>query len=254
MKKNIIITAGPTNERIDSVMKITNMSTGAMGCSVAETFIEDKENEIEKIFFISTKMTYKPKIENAKIEYVTVESTQDLIEALEKIFKENKIDIMVHSAAVGDYKGKYSIRAEDLINEILEKIENNPKEEITKEMLMNIFENPKVVTDNSGKMSSNEPHLMTMLTLTPKVISSIKKLAPNIKLVGFKLLDGVTKENLLEVATKLRNKNDADYIVANDLSKIGNGKHWAMIVGENGVICECQTKKEIAKEIEKLVF
>ena len=86
MKKKIIITAGPTNERIDSVMKITNMSTGSMGCNVAETFLEDKENEIEKIFFISTQMTYKPKIESSKIEYVTVESTQDLIQALEKIF------------------------------------------------------------------------------------------------------------------------------------------------------------------------
>ena len=113
---------------------------------------------------------------------------------------------------------------------------------------------PKAVADNSGKMSSNEPHLMTMLTLTPKVISLIKKNAPDITLVGFKLLDGVSKEKLLSVASNLRNKNDADYIVANDLSKIGDGKHWAMIVGENGVICECQTKKEIAKEIEKLVF
>ena len=80
------------------------------------------------------------------------------------------------------------------------------------------------------------------------------KNVPDITLVGFKLLDGVSKEKLLSVASNLRNKNDADYIVANDLSKIGDGKHWAMIVGENGVICECQTKKEIAKEIEKLVF
>jgi len=29
--KNIIVTSGPTNERIDAVMKITNMSTGALG-------------------------------------------------------------------------------------------------------------------------------------------------------------------------------------------------------------------------------
>ena len=43
MKKTIIITAGPTNERIDDVMKITNMSTGALGCNIAETFLEDKE-------------------------------------------------------------------------------------------------------------------------------------------------------------------------------------------------------------------
>lgn len=251
MKKKIIITSGPTNERIDSVMKITNMSTGALGCVFAETFLEEKEEEIEKIFFISTKMAYKPRVKSHKIETVIVESTQDLIDALEKIFKENKIDIMIHSAAVGDYIGKYSIRAEDLVDEIYETIQNK---EITKKKLMTIFENPRVIADNSGKMPSCEPHLMTMFMLTPKVIGLIKKIAPDVKLVGFKLLDGVSKEKLIKVATNLLEKNNADYIVANDLSRISGGKHWAMIVGKNGVICECQTKKDIAMEIEKLMF
>lgn len=254
MKKKIIITAGPTNERIDSVMKITNMSTGALGCVFAETFIEDMDDEIEKIFYISTKMSYKPRVENSKIECVTIESTQDLINALKEIFSKNKIDIVIHSAAVGDYVGKYSIRAEELIDEILETVKLTPTSELTKEKLMSIFENPRAIADNSGKMSSYEPHLMTMFDLTPKVIGIIKKLAPNVKLVGFKLLDGVDKEELLQVATKLRKKNNADYIVANDLSKIGKGKHWAMIVGNNGIIQECNTKKDIAKAIETLVF
>ena len=254
MKKKIIITSGPTNERIDSVMKITNMSTGALGCVFAETFLEEKEEEIEKIFFISTKMAYKPRVKSHKIEIVIVESTQDLIDALEKIFKENKIDIMIHSAAVGDYAGKYSIRAEDLVDEIWETIQNIPAKEITKKKLMIIFENPRVIADNSGKMSSYEPHLMTMFTLTPKVIGMIKKIAPDVKLVGFKLLDGVSKEKLIKVATNLLEKNNTDYIVANDLSKIGGGKHWAMIVGKNGVVRECQTKKDIAIAIEKLMF
>lgn len=254
MKKKIIITSGPTNERIDSVMKITNMSTGALGCVFAETFLEDKEEEIEKIFFISTKMSYKPRVKSTKIEYVTVESTKDLIDALERIFSENKIDIVIHSAAVGDYTGRYSIRAEELVEEIWDTIKKIPTEEITKEKLMEIFENPRGIADNSGKMSSYEPHLMTMYNLTPKVIGMIKKQDPNVRLVGFKLLDGVSKEELLSVATKLLKENQADYIVANDLFKIGGGKHWAMIVGENGVVCECQTKKDIAMMIENLMF
>lgn len=254
MKKNIIITSGPTNERIDSVMKITNMSTGALGCIMAETLLEEKEEEIEKIFYVSTKMSYKPRVANPKIECVTVETTQDLIDALQDIFSKNKIDIMIHSAAVGDYAGKYSIRAEELVDEIWDTIQSIPAKDITKEMLINIFENPRSVADNSGKMSSYEPHLMTMLTLTPKVIGMVKKFAPDVKLVGFKLLDGVTKEELLNVAMRLREKNKADYIVANDLSKIGGGKHWAMIVGEEGIVCECETKKDIAKAIGDLVF
>ncbi|MCI8345275.1 MAG: phosphopantothenate--cysteine ligase [Clostridia bacterium] len=253
--KNIIITSGPTNEKIDAVMKITNMSTGALGAAVADTFLEERNEEIERIYYISTKMSYKPKVKSEKIQFITVESTQDLIEALEEIFATKKIDIIIHSAAVGDYAGKYAIRAEELVDEIWEKVQNaKSKEEITKEMLMSIFENPETVCNNTTKISSYEPHLMTMLTLTPKVISKIKQMAPEVTLVGFKLLEGVSKEELYDVASKLRQKNKADYIVANDLAKIGNGKHWAMIINEKGITAECETKKEIAQTLEKLLF
>lgn len=236
-------------------MKITNMSTGALGSIIAETLLEKKYDELGTIYYISTKMSRKPRIESDKIVYVTVESTQDLIDALENLFSIQEIDIMIHSAAVGDYLGKYVIRAEDLIDEIFETIQTSTnKEEITKERLLQIFENSRAICNNDTKISSYEPHLMTMLGLTPKVIGLIKKMAPNITLIGFKLLDGVNKSELNEVATKLRVKNDADYIVANDLSKIGNGKHWAMILDSNGVVVECNTKREIAESLINILF
>ncbi len=255
MKKNIIITAGPTNEKIDAVMKITNMGTGSLGKTIAETFLENKADEIETIYYISTNLSNKPKTTSEKVKLITVESTQDLINELEKIFTNTKIDIMIHSAAVGDYAGKYVIRAEDLIDEIWDTIQTaKNKEEITKEALMDIFENPKSICNNATKISSNEPHLMTMLQLTPKVIGKIKQMAPEVTLVGFKLLEGVSKEELYQVASKIREKNQARFVVANDLAKIGNGKHWAMILDENGVIEECNTKKEIAQALENLLF
>ena len=95
---------------------------------------------------------------------------------------------------------------------------------------------------------------MFKLSLTPKVIGSIKKTSPETKLFGFKLLDGVSHEELIEVATRLREKNQADYIIANDLSTIGNGKHPAYFVGENGVDYTCETKQEIAKTLKKVIF
>lgn len=254
MGKKIIITAGPTNERIDAVMKITNMSTGALGNVVAETFLEDKYDEIETIFYVSTKMSYKPRIHSEKVQFVTIESTQDLLEALKEIFATHKIDIIIHSSAVGDYAGKYVIRAEELVDEIWEKLQNSPKEAITQATLMDIFENPRSICNNDTKISSYEPHLMTMFELTPKVISQIKAMAPDVTLVGFKLLEGVSKEELYQVASRLRAKNNADFIVANDLAKIGNGKHWAMILNESGILTECTTKKEIAKALEELLF
>lgn len=255
MGKKIIITSGPTNERIDAVMKITNMSTGALGSIFADTFLEDKNDEIDKIYYISTKLSYKPRITSEKVEVVTIESTDDLLKALEKIFATEKIDIIIHSAAVGDYAGKYAVRAEDLVDEIIDMVQSaKNSQDVTKEKLMDIFENPRSVCNDETKISSYEPHLMTMLTLTPKVIGRIKEMAPNVTLVGFKLLEGVTREELYNVASRLRIKNRADYIVANDLAKIGNGKHWAMIINENGILTECNTKKEIAKTLEEILF
>lgn len=252
--KNIIITSGPTNERIDSVMKITNMSTGALGAVIADTLQESYGQEIGKIFYLSTKMSRKPSIEKVPIEYVTIESTQDLIDALKDIFEHNTIDVMIHSAAVGDYTGKFSIRAEDLAGEIATLDLKDMSYNEAVDAIMEVFENPKAVADNSGKMSSYEPHLMVALGLTPKVIGMVKDLSPNTILVGFKLLDGVSKDELFNVADRLRQKNRADYIVANDLSKIRNSKHWAMIVGKDGIVTECETKKEIAIAIGELTI
>ena len=125
MKKNIIITAGPTNERLDAVMKITNMSTGALGATIAAYFIENEEKNIDNLYYLSTKLTRKPLVESPKIKYVTVESTDDLLNALKSILTSEKIDVVVHSAAVGDYKGKYSITASMLASELAQYAHNN---------------------------------------------------------------------------------------------------------------------------------
>lgn len=262
----IIITSGPTNERIDSVMKITNMSTGTLGKVTAETMLNangqywEAAEQVEKIYYISTKMARKPVVPHGqehKLEFVTVESTDDLLNALKDILTREKIDLVVHSAAVGDYKGRYSIRGEALAQDIVRALGQMPQDVTNEEIyntIMGVIDNPSSVQDDSTKMSSYEPHLMTMMTLTPKVIGTIKKLSPDTKLVGFKLLDGVSQDELFQVADRLRVKNNADYIVANDLSKIGKGKHWAMIVGKDGIVRECQTKTEIASAIIDLTF
>ncbi len=252
--KNIIIDAGPTNERIDAVMKITNMSTGALGSIVADTLLDMYNEEIGTIFYISSKLSYKPKTVNEKIQFITIDSTDDLINALEKIFKENKIDAIVHSSAVGDYKGKYVIRAEDLIEEIVASDFINLDKDEQRKRLLDIFENPRTICNDDTKISSYEKNLMVKLDLTPKVISKIKEFSENTMLIGFKLLEGVSEEELYEVAHKLLIKNNAQYIVANLLNRIGNGKHFAMIIDKDGIIKKCETKAEIASAIANLIF
>lgn len=252
--KNIIIDAGPTNERIDAVMKITNMSTGALGSIIADVILEQFGNEIQNLFYISTKLSYKPRTKSDKIKFLQVESTDDLINTLEDLFSNHKIDAIVHSAAVGDYKGKYVIRAEDIIEEIINSDFSKFTKEEQRKKLLNIFKNPSAVCNNDTKISSYEENLMVMLDLTPKVISKIKTYSPNTKLIGFKLLEGVCENELYDVASNLLKKNNADYIIANLLDKIGNGKHFAMVIDKNGILTKCSTKLEIANTISKLIF
>ena len=254
MKKNIIITSGPTNERLDAVMKITNMSTGALGAIVAEEFLQEEE-KINKLYYLSPKLARKPKVESDKLELITIESAEDLLRELKKLLLEKKIDAVVHSAAVGDYIGEYAITAKMLASEITEKTYSSTltKEELEK-YILDIIRNPENVVSDEHKISSYEKDLMFKLSLTPKVIGSIKKESPETQLFGFKLLDGVPHEELIEVATRLREKNQADYIIANDLSTIGNGKHPAYFVGKNGVEYTCETKQDIAKTLKKVIF
>lgn len=58
----VLITGGPTNEYIDEVMKITNMSTGSLSIKLTELFIENvsKEElvEVAKNLCIKNNMDY----------------------------------------------------------------------------------------------------------------------------------------------------------------------------------------------------
>lgn len=254
MKKNIIIDAGPTNERIDAVMKITNMSTGALGSIIADTILDGFDEQVENIFYISTKLSYKPRIKSDKVKFLQVESTDDLIHALETLFANYKIDAIVHSAAVGDYKGRYVIRAEDIVEEIISSNFATLTQDEQREKLLSIFKNPSAICNDETKISSYEPNLMVMLDLTPKVISRIKALSPDTMLIGFKLLEGVSEQELFDVAKKLLNKNKADYIVANLLDRIGGGKHFGMIINKDSIVTKCETKTEIAQTIANLIF
>lgn len=254
MKKNIIVDAGPTNERIDAVMKITNMSTGALGSIIADTILEEFDDEVENLFYISTKLSYKPKIQSPKIKFLQIESTDDLIQTLDTLFAEYSIDAIVHSAAVGDYKGRYVIRAEDLVQEILDSNFETLSLETKRQKLLDIFKNPTSICNDGTKISSYEENLMVMLDLTPKVISRIKAVSPSTQLIGFKLLEGVSEEELFNVANRLLKKNNADYIIANLLDRIGGGKHFAMVIDKDGIVTKCNTKKEIATTIANLIF
>ena len=67
-------------------------------------------------------------------------------------------------------------------------------------------------------------------------------------LIGFKLLVGVAQDQLLAVARASLEKNQAEMIVANDLSEIQDGKHRAYLVTKDATQI-AETKLDIAQKI-----
>lgn len=252
--KNIVITSGPTDERLDAVMKITNMSTGKLGATIANTFLEQEEKDINKLYYLSTKKTIKPNY-SKKLECIRIETAADLLKELKRLLTMEKIDTVIHAAAVGDYKGKYAITGKMLAKEIASSCYNQKLTlEELKQRIEDIIRSPKEVVDDKNKISSNEKDLIFKVDLTEKVIGHIKEVSKDTQLIGFKLLDDVSFEKLIEKARELRENTKADYIIANDLSNIGNGKHLAYFVGETGIDYTCTDKQEIAKTLRKVIF
>lgn len=95
-KKKILITAGPTYERIDPVRFIGNFSTGKMGFAIAEAFAEHGA----EVILISGPSALS--VTHPSITRIDVESAQEMHDAALKYFPETDIAIM--SAAVADYR------------------------------------------------------------------------------------------------------------------------------------------------------
>lgn len=230
--KKILITAGPTNEYIDEVMKITNMSTGRLGVELSKNFT----NKGCFVTLICTRSVARGGLyerynlaNNKNLKTVQIETTDDMYKALENESKEH-YDLVIHASAVGDYKADFSFRMEDMAKELLETV----NKEKTYEAILNVLTNPKCKVNDDTKISSYEPNLTVKLGLTTKLISHLKEWFTGSVLVGFKLLENVSKEHLIEVARKLCVKNSMDYIIANDLADLRKGNHISYLVDSEG--------------------
>lgn len=250
--KKILITAGPTNEYIDEVMKITNMSTGRLGIELSRE-LTARGNEVT---LICTRSVARSGLyerynlaNNDKLKTIQIETTDQMLMALADESTSGTVyNLVVHAAAVGDYKADFSFKMEDMAEEILNKFKSEYRwliqnaepgcevcaADALKNILLPTLTNPGCKVNDDTKISSYEPNLTVKLGLTPKLISHLKEWFPEAILVGFKLLENVTKDHIIEVATKLCNKNNMNYIIANDLHDLRQGKHISYLCNKDG--------------------
>jgi phosphopantothenoylcysteine decarboxylase / phosphopantothenate---cysteine ligase len=95
--KCILITAGPTREKIDPVRYITNHSSGKMGYAVAKEAVKRGA----KVILISGPVSLTPP---EGVELVKVESAEDMFQAVMERYLD--ADVIIKSAAVADYRPK----------------------------------------------------------------------------------------------------------------------------------------------------
>lgn len=170
--KNVLITAGPTWVAIDRVRFISNMATGQTGILLAELFNRYKA----KVTLLLGAACGKDYPINKNIKVIRFKFFDELNEIIEKNLSQKKFDIVIHSAAVSDYRPK--------------KIYNT-------------------------KIKSGLKKLTITFIPTVKIIKHIKRIAPFVLLVGFKFEVSVSKDKLIQSGKELIKQNNLDLAVAN---------------------------------------
>lgn len=170
--RNVLITAGPTWVPIDNVRVISNVATGSTGILLAE-----KLRKFGAKVTLILGPTEAGRL-NKKIRLIRFKLFDELKNTVIKELKSKKYDIMIHSAAVSDYR-------------------------------------PQRVLNR--KVNSGIKNWRLNLAPTPKIIDLIKKINKSLFLVGFKFEPGVSKSLLIKKAKTLMCRSGLDLVVANSV-------------------------------------
>ncbi len=123
--KKVLVTAGPTIERIDPVRYITNASSGKMGYAIAEIIAR----YAEKVVLISGPVSLEPP---HSVELIKVESADEMYLAVDANFP--SCDILIMSAAVADFTPKNKFDKKIKKSNEIASLELIPNIDILKEM------------------------------------------------------------------------------------------------------------------------
>jgi phosphopantothenate-cysteine ligase len=233
----ILLTSGGTKVPIDDVRSITNMSSGTFGSKLGIEILEHHNT----LYFLTaegakTPMKITEDLNGKNLDYCIMDIMGQLLKArhyaksyfeipyktydeyakwLELYTKETNVDAIILAAAVSDY----------------------------------VVSKPV-----SGKIRSSTD-LSIQLEPAEKLIGKIRKeWGYTGILVGFKLLVGATKQELISAAHQSIRNNGCDFVVANDLNDIKRGDHKILLVTPTRVYEHNKESavEQILKEIKRI--
>lgn len=207
----VIVTSGGTEEAIDGVRRITNVSTGATGAVIARTFAERGA----EVLLLHAKQA---KSEPAELECETFVTHADLEAGLKRHLGGRAWDAVIHVAAVSDY----SIAAIEI-------------------------DGVPAAHGNDGKIASGHD-VVIRLKSNPKLIDGLKRWSRNgsVQVVGFKLTNTPDPAVRAADVQALLARGTTDLVVHNDLNDIEATRHPAEIWSAGGPIVRTETKEELA--------
>jgi len=216
--KRVLITAGGTRERIDSVRYIGNMSSGRTAAGLADA--------LTRAGHTVTWLGAEDAIEPGRVALTErYYSFTDLEEQLRKLLAADDYDMVIHAAAVSDF----SIAA--------------------------VLTGDGVALDSqSGKLSSGSD-LLLQLKRNPKLLDSIRSWSKNpaVSVVGFKLTD--TKDPRQQIAAIKKQFEDSgvDAVVHNDLSDISRETHTFSVHAPTQEPVQCADGEALANTLNELM-
>jgi phosphopantothenoylcysteine decarboxylase/phosphopantothenate--cysteine ligase len=196
-----LITAGPTWVPIDSVRVMSNVASGATGISVAKK-LECLGAQVTLILGPAGNCCIKSGIKVLNFRFF-----DELKDLMFKELKSKRYDILIHSAAVSDYRPARRV---------------------------------------SGKVNSGLKKWRLDLVPTEKIINRIRALDKNIFLVGFKFEPKAGKMRLILQARKLMQDAGADLVVANSCLGPGSN-YGAFILSRKGTSRRYSSKNSLAE-------
>jgi phosphopantothenoylcysteine synthetase/decarboxylase len=210
--RHLMITSGPTRAPVDAVRYLTNKSSGRLGSMLALEALRHGA----RVTFVYGRDSLTPAAcgitgdSGQRIRLVEVETVSDLL-ATVRAELPGGYDAIIHAIAVLDFEP-----------------ESFPEQ----------------------KTPSDRPEWVIRLRPTPKVIAEMRELAPRAVLVGFKLVYNETPEEIDRIAAESVRRYRGDFVLANDLAQIEQGRHIGHLIDGTGQVVACvEGKREIAETV-----
>ncbi|MDR3305408.1 MAG: phosphopantothenate--cysteine ligase [Clostridiales Family XIII bacterium] len=245
MAIRVLITAGGTSEKIDNVRRITNSGTGRLGALVCEAFAASGEDC--RITYICSANAVRPHMRrDGRVTVHMADDVQTLRDTVEQTLREVPFDVIIHSMAVGDYTVRAVTDAKLMTGGVMDRIEAAARGDSApaREAVMDGILAPPRIRD--AKISSDKENLIIVLEKAPKIIAILRALAPEAVIVGFKLMSDVSEEELIGAGRALLEKNDCDFVLANDMRTVRTDRHEGVLLSRAGGAEKAFGKGEIA--------